>query len=118
MVVSDPHALAGWYGTVFGATVVSRSAESPPILFLSFPGGSLVELVPGEPPATDPCDHVHLSLSVDALETAINELRQAEISIEKGPFDAYEGSPVVFFRDPEGNLLQLVERRSGLPQPK
>jgi len=117
MVVRDTVALAGWFGAVFGAEIVSRSSDEPPILFLRFGGGSLVELVPGTPPATTPSDHVHLSLSVDELKIAIEGLKGAGIEIEKGPFDAYEGSPVVFFRDPEGNLLQVVERRSALRQP-
>ena len=118
MVVSDTAGLARWYETMFGATIASRSSDNPPIIFLRFAGGSLIELVPGTAPAANPSDHVHLSLSVDVLQTAIEELLGAGVEVEKGPFDAYEGSPVVFFRDPEGNLLQLVERRSSLPQPK
>ena len=112
MIVRDTQGLADWYSRVLGASVVSRSDESPPIIFLSFGGASLLELIPaGGPDApTVPSDHVHFCLAVENLEKAVADLAALEISLDRPVFLAYDGSPVAFFRDPEGNLLQLVQR--------
>ena len=118
MVVGDSEGLARWYADVFGARELSRSSETPPILFLGFGGGSLLELVPGKEPALQATDHIHMSFSVDIIADAVAGLKNAGIPLERPVFNAYEGSPVAFLRDPEGNLLQLVERVSDLPQPK
>jgi catechol 2,3-dioxygenase-like lactoylglutathione lyase family enzyme len=118
MVVGDSESLARWYADVFGARELSRSNDAPPIVFLGFGGGSLLELVPGKAPATQATDHVHMSFSVNAIPEAVKGLKGAGIALERPVFKAYEGSPVAFLRDPEGNLLQLVERVSDLPQPK
>lgn len=114
----DTEAAAAWYIRHFGAREVSRSAGAPPIIFLSFGGASLLEMVPaGDQPEAEPSDHAHLSLAVKNLKDAVAGLEEAGISLVKPVFEAYEGSPVAFFRDPEGNLVQLVERVSSLPLP-
>ncbi|MDF1568753.1 MAG: VOC family protein [Spirochaetaceae bacterium] len=118
MIVKDSELLAGWYGEVFGAKVVSRSLDERPILFIQLGGGSLMELIPGDGEPAHPSDHVHVSFSVDSLQGAVNRLKEAEIVLNRPVFEAYEGSPVAFLRDPEGHLVQLVERVSSLPQPR
>lgn len=111
MLVNESESLATWYKELFGAVEVSRSEGSPPIVFLSFGGGSLLELVPAkESDWATPSDHVHLCLAVAELNQAVGRLRGHDILLEKPVFEAYDGSRVAFFRDPEGNLLQLVER--------
>lgn len=112
MIVRDSQGLADWYSRVLGARVVSRSDDSPPIIFLSFGGASLLELIPADGPDAPrkPSDHVHFCLAVEDLEKAVAALAALEISLERPVFLAYDGSPVAFFRDPEGNLLQLVQR--------
>lgn len=113
LAARDTIALARWYCDLFGAEVVSRSSDTPPIQFLALNSGSLIELVPaGDAPAG--CDHVHLAFGVDDLPAAVDRLEAAGGRLERPVFTAYDGSPVAFFRDPEGNLLQLVERHSSL----
>lgn len=119
IAISDPAALAQWYRETLGAVEISRSSDDPPIIFLSFRGGSLLELIPENPNASVSetaslerigRDHVHLCFSVDNLEVAVEHLRRRGTPLERPVFVAYEGSSVAFFRDPAGNLLQLVQR--------
>lgn len=114
MLVNNTELLARWYSELFGATVVSRSGSDPAIIFLGFGGGALLELVPAsEEQWATPTDHVHLCLSVPSLDRAVAGLRESGTALDRPVFKAYDGSRVAFFRDPEGNLLQLVERVSG-----
>jgi len=110
--------MAEWYCDNFGAKEVSRSDSKNPIIFISFGNSSLLELVPAnDSPNSEPDDHCHFSLAVKNLESAIKGLESIGIQLDKPVFKAYDGSPVAFFRDPEGNLIQLVERISNLPLP-
>lgn len=114
MLVNNTALLARWYTELFGATEVSRSESDPPIIFLGFGGGSLLELVPAsEEKWATPTDHVHLCLSVPSLDKAVAAIRESGTALDRPVFEAYDGSRVAFFRDPEGNLLQLVQRISG-----
>jgi len=119
IAVPDPAELARWYREILGAVEVSRSADDPPVLFLSFGGGALLELIPAKPDTSVLADastrdagrdRVHLCFSVENIETAVELLRHRGIELEKPVFNAYDGSQVAFFRDPAGNLLQLVQR--------
>ncbi|MDA3951648.1 MAG: VOC family protein [Spirochaeta sp.] len=108
VMVPDPPALARWYRETLGAVEISRSTDDPPVMFLSFGGGALLELIPAKGDADR--DHVHLCLSVDNMDAAVGALAAHGVALEKPVFTAYEGSAVAFFRDPAGNLLQLVQR--------
>lgn len=111
----DTVGLAQWYITVFGATEVSRSPESAPIVFLSFGNGSLIELIPASPPPAGEKDHVHICFVVDDIHAAVAALRKQEIELTKEIFRAYDETEVAFFHDPEGNLIQLAERPKTSP---
>jgi catechol 2,3-dioxygenase-like lactoylglutathione lyase family enzyme len=114
LLVKESEALGNWYTELFGATEVSRSGSEPPILFLAFGGGALLELVPAsEERLSVPTDHVHLCFSVPSLDDALEALRDNGTPLDRPVFEAYDGSRVAFFRDPEGNLLQIVERVAG-----
>ncbi|MFP4212466.1 MAG: VOC family protein [Alkalispirochaeta sp.] len=104
----DTRTLSRWYGEVFGAKIVSTDDGDPAIYFLSFGGGGLVELIPDI--AATATDDVHLCLSVDDIDGQVNALRSMGVDVVRQPFTAYEGSVTAFFRDPAGNLVQLVER--------
>ena len=114
IVAMDTVDLSRWYLELFKGREVSRSEGDRPVIFLSFGQGALLELIPapeeGGPPATD---HVHLCFSVSSLNAAVAGLEERGIALDRPVFEAYEGSSVAFFRDPEGNLLQLVQRVPG-----
>lgn len=118
ILFKNTEAMATWYCYNFGAEEVSRSEGTDPIIFLSFGKSSLLELVPAKNSSNvEPSDHCHFSLSVENLASAVKNLESIGITLEKPVFKAYDGSPVAFFRDPESNLIQFVERVSNLPLP-
>jgi len=104
----DTVTLSRWYRDVFGAEVVSTDGKEAPIYFLSFGGGALIELIPDA--AATATDDVHLCFSVDRIGEQVDALRSMGVEVVREPFVAYEGSVTAFFRDPAGNLVQLVER--------
>lgn len=52
----------------------------------------------------------HVALGVDSLEAAREGLEKRGVSFTGGIRPAGGGGRVLFFSDPEGNLLHLVER--------
>jgi len=114
MLVQDTEALAAWYCNLFGASEVSRSKDDMPIIFLSFGYGALIELVPTSDNVIEEVrGHIHISFSVDDIAAAAEVLSRKGTALDRPIFEAYDGSKVAFFRDPEGNLVQLVERVAG-----
>lgn len=55
----------------------------------------------------------HLALRVDSIETAKAQLEQRGVKFDQPVKPAGGGGRVLFFRDPEDNLLHLVERPAG-----
>lgn len=112
LVTPDTESLADWYALHFGARRVSASSASPPIIFVSFGGGALVELIPGDD-SERPSERVHLCLTVADVTVAISQLTAAGVELAREPFAAYDGSEVAFVRDPAGHLVQVVARTAG-----
>jgi glyoxylase I family protein len=55
----------------------------------------------------------HLALRVDSLEKAKTALQERGVVFTDPIKPAGGGGRVLFFKDPEGNLLHLVERPAG-----
>ncbi len=69
-------------------------------------------------PSTEPSEHTVLGFSVPDVDSAVDFLRKRQVAIERFdglPHDGNaisttpEGSRVVWFRDPDGNLLSVVQ---------
>jgi catechol 2,3-dioxygenase-like lactoylglutathione lyase family enzyme len=56
----------------------------------------------------------HLALKTTGFETELAKLRAAGVGFVDEPL-IKGGNKVVFFHDPEGNLLHLIERETPLP---
>jgi catechol 2,3-dioxygenase-like lactoylglutathione lyase family enzyme len=111
----SPTALKEWYVTRLGARVVYDSQQTPPAYFLALPGGMLLEVYAGESALPEVannrlCGWRHLALRVESIEQAQRELAALGVQFEEPVKPAGGGGRVLFFRDPEGNLLHLVER--------
>lgn len=116
----DPAALATWYCEVLGAREVWNNGEQPPAVFVALTGGPLLEIYPTciTMPLTG--DNRtggwrHLALRVPHLETAQAELTRRGVVWNEPIKPAGGGGRVLFFADPEGNLLHLVERSPDSP---
>lgn len=58
----------------------------------------------------------HITLAYDDVDAMVERLEEAGVSIVEGPRDAYNTEMikrVVFVRDPDGILVELVERAAG-----
>lgn len=100
-------------------TVQALSGVDLRMVKLAAPDGSMIELLKDDAhttPAPEPnrlCDVGirHVAFTVDDIEIAWRKLRAAGCDVLSEPVTAPDGKARLFFaRDPEGNLLELVQR--------
>ncbi|MGO8930155.1 MAG: VOC family protein [Limisphaerales bacterium] len=111
----DPAALKDWYVRLLGAEVVFRSDQTPPAFLLALPGQLMIEIYGADSSLPQTSDNKlsgwrHVALRVDSLAAAKAELEQRGLKFTEEIKPAGGGGRVLFFQDPEGNLLHLVER--------
>jgi glyoxylase I family protein len=106
----DAAELAAWYESVLGFAVVYRSANA---IFVKAPDGTMIEIIyaEGEPgPRTMKTPGIrHLALTVFDFEAVYAALRAKGVQFVSEPSES-KGNKLVFFTDPEGNYLHLLER--------
>ncbi|MGD0536726.1 MAG: VOC family protein [Verrucomicrobiota bacterium] len=113
----DPVGLKDWYVRVLDARLVFTNASGD-AFFVALAGGLMVEIYGAEAARPETTDNNlagwrHLALRVDSIATAQTVLTARGVEF-KGPVKpAGGGGRVLFFADPEGNLLHLVERPAG-----
>jgi catechol-2,3-dioxygenase len=112
----DTHALAKWYIGTLGFSIQTQSAKSGSYL-LKAPNGSMLEIIQSDnsPQAQKFKDAGlrHLALQTDSFDADLASLQSASVKFlteqeNKG------GNRVVFFADPDGNILHLIQRESPL----
>lgn len=112
--------LASWYVEVLGGELVWDNGCIPPALFVRLPGGLVLEIYSSATVSPEVgLNHLagfrHLALRVDHIEPAKTQLQQKGVVFSESIKPAGGGGRVLFFRDPCGNLLHLVERPSDAP---
>jgi catechol 2,3-dioxygenase-like lactoylglutathione lyase family enzyme len=117
LAAPEPQALKDWYERVLGARVVFAMPQTPPAYLLQL-GGMLIEIYPAESSLDSTSNNRlagwrHLALNVDSLDEARNRLASLGVTLEEPIKPAGGGGRVLFFKDPAGNLLHLVERLPG-----
>ena len=115
LAAGDTVALKDWYVRVLSAREILTDAKASPAFLLDLDGGLLVEIYPADSSNAGSSDNKlggwrHLALRVDSLESAREELAKCGVRFEEQIKPAGGGGRVLFFKDPEGNLLHLVER--------
>jgi glyoxylase I family protein len=116
----DPEALKNWYVKSLGADVAFANGQMPPMFLLRLSGGVMIEIYGGDFSVKETANNKlngwrHVALRVDSIETAKAELERRGVGITEEIKPAGGGGRVLFFSDPEGNLLHLVERSSDSP---
>ena len=102
-------AMETFYTETLGLEVVRRW-EDVNIVFLAA-GNTLIELVGRDAFEIDdsrPAGFDHFAFHVESVDDTFQELVAAGITIESEPKD-FKDVRIAFFRDPDGNLLELVE---------
>ena len=117
LAARDTVLLRDWYAQTLGARVVFENGHVPPGYFMELPGGLLIELYPAHFSITETSENRlagwrHLAINVDSIEAIQSQLLGIGVVFEEEIKPAGGGGRVLFFRDPEGNLLHLIERPS------
>ena len=111
----DHKKLAQWYVEVFGFAIVYQSAGAT---FVKAPNGSMIEIISAEGDRVELAMKQpglrHVALAVDDFDADLARIRAAGVKFLGEPVDA-KGNKVVFFTDPEGNILHLIQRATPLP---
>ena len=112
----DPERLAAWYQDTLEFRIVRVSGNK---VFLRGANGSLVEIIPSSGPRgsnrrSDPGIR-HLAIGVDAFDAACDGLREQGVRFLNEPSTG-PGNRIVFFEDPDGNILHLIQRLEPMPQ--
>jgi len=118
LCAGDPKALADWYVRILGFRI-ARSLEEHNTYFIRAHDGGMLEIYPAKH-STDPVDNVHrglrhIAISAIDLDAEIDRLRAAGITVPADTIVTTSDMKLAFFRDPEGNLLHLVERAKDIP---
>lgn len=114
IAASDSKGLAEWYIKLFGLKVVYDNGTNPPTYLLQALDGTVLEILPANSGKRAKYGQTHLglrhlALSVPNFDEALSNLRKHGID-EFFDLRESEESKLMFFRDPEGNILHLVWR--------
>ncbi len=111
----DPAALAQWYVDTLGFVINYRGSTA---FFVKAPDGSMIEIIPAEgargPGTLKSPGLRHLALTVTDFENAYATLKRKNVTFLGEPQES-KGNKVVFFTDPDGNILHLLQRATPLP---
>ena len=115
----DPAALKEWYVRTLEATVALSNNGAAPFM-LRLPPGTLIEIYAGDLALPETANNKlngwrHVALRVDSLAEAQVALERRGVRFTETVKPAAGGGAVLFFQDPEGNLLHLVERPADSP---
>ena len=113
IAVNDVEKITKWYCDVLGYEVLVRIDK--PVYIIKAPDGTYMEVMPedGSPrPLRNVCTPgwSHLALRVSDMDKAIAELDKHNVPWEGPEFGAVGGGRIRNFFDPEGNMLQIVQR--------
>jgi glyoxylase I family protein len=111
----EPAALKDWYVRVLDGRVIYASEGASPAFLIALPGGMVIEVYAAELSLSETRNNRlsgwrHLALRVASIEAARDALAARGVEFGEPIKPAGGGGRVLFFADPEGNLLHLVER--------
>ena len=116
IAASNAESLADWYVSVLGFTI---NYKSPNAVFVRAQDGSMIEIINADSergPQTMKTQGLrHLALAVADFDSAYASIRDKGVSFLGEPQES-KGNKVVFFSDPEGNYLHLIQRGTPLPE--
>jgi glyoxylase I family protein len=118
IVAHDSKTLAEWYIRMFGLAVVYDDGKAPPTYLLKAPDGSVIEILPAAAGERVQYDQTqpglrHLALTVTDFDAALRYLREQGVDRFWDSRQSEEAR-LIFFRDPEGNILHLMWRAAPL----
>jgi glyoxylase I family protein len=111
---ANPKRLAEWYVANLEFALTFEYAGN---YFVEAKNGALVEIIPADgdrPPNEFRTPGLrHIAISVDNFDTAYEHLKRQNADFKGEPYEN-QGNRLVFFADPDGNLLHLIQRAKPL----
>jgi len=110
----NPKRLADWYAANLEFEITYEYAGN---YFVRAQNGAFIEIIPADGDRHDAGMRTpglrHIAISVDDFDAAYEQLRLQGVKFEGEPY-RNNGNRLVFFKDPEGNLIHLIQRESPL----
>jgi glyoxylase I family protein len=111
----DPVVTKNWYVHTLDGKMTFTDGKTPPCFFVQLPGGVSLEIYKANSSLKETSDNKlagfrHVAMRVDSIESARAMLEQRGVKFTAGIGSAGGGGRVLYFEDPDGNLLHLVER--------
>jgi glyoxylase I family protein len=107
---SNPAALAQWYEDTLGFVINYRGKTA---FFVKAPDGTMLEIITAEgdagPNSMKTPGLRHLALTTEGFEAEYERLKSLNVTFLTEA-EVRSGNKVVFFSDPDGNILHLIER--------
>ena len=106
--------LVAWYQKIFQVELIKEGQAGP--IFLKFPDGFLIEFleaagdIPPIPKGREK-GFRHIALTVSSLEDMVETLTEEGVEVVDDLKTIPNGAKLFLFRDIEGNLIQLIERK-------
>jgi len=113
IAADDVEAMTHWYCDTLGYKVIAKTDK--PVFIIKAPDGTFIEMMPKDEtsrPERAICTPgwSHLALRVSDMDVAIAALDKFGVVWAGAEFEAVGGGRIRNFTDPEGNLLQIVQR--------
>lgn len=106
----NPKRLADWYVSQLEFEITFEYAGN---YFVEAKNGSLIEIIPAEGARPEGGVRTpgmrHIAIAVDDFDAAYRQLGAQGVKFEGEPY-TNGGNRLVFFQDPDGNLLHLIQR--------
>jgi glyoxylase I family protein len=114
----DPHRLADWYVEHLGFAINYRSTNSKAV-FVEAADGTMLEIIESNGGLRPPLDTKvlglrHLAIAVTDFDAMYQRLKNRGVGFLTEP-EKQGGNSLVFFTDPDGNILHLLHREKPLP---
>ena len=110
----NPKRLADWYVSTLEFEITYEYAGN---YFVQAQNDSLIEIIPAEGERPDMGMRTpgmrHIAISVEDFSAAHQQLKSRGVKFEGEPY-TNEGNSLVFFKDPDGNLIHLIKRAKPL----
>lgn len=110
IAAKDPAALAQWYEETLGFVINYRGKTA---FFVKAPDGTMLEIITAEaeggPNEMKSAGLRHLALTTVGFEAEYERLKSLNVKFLTEP-EIRSGNKVIFFADPEGTILHLIER--------
>jgi glyoxylase I family protein len=110
----NPKRLADWYVSQLEFEITFEYAGN---YFIEARNGSLIEIIPSEGDRPESAIRTpgmrHIAIAVNNFDAAYNQLATQGVKFEGEPY-TNDGNRLVFFSDPDGNLIHLIQRAKPL----